>query len=195
MAGHGPALIVMTEMPSISPQVARFARWVRDAGFTLYVPLLSSTDGAVPDAQEGEAIMRRACMGAEFRVFANKKGANQSSPVTLWLRTLARLAHAQCGGPGIGAVGMCFAGNFALAMVLEPAMLAPVLETSPEALIAVKQRLNKENLTVMACRFEGDKFCKTERFAAYAQALGPRFVARILPDSAANQTGLNSFFE
>jgi dienelactone hydrolase len=208
IAGSGPAVIVMTEMPGISPQVARFARWVRDAGFTVYMPSLFGTDGAVPTAQEGEAVMRRACISAEFRAFANKKGTNKSSPVTQWLRALAKLAHAECGGPGVGAIGMCFTGNFALTMMLEPAMLAPVLcqpslpfdepsglEIAPDELAAVKQRLDKEDLTVMAYRFEGDKFCKAERFAAYSQALGQRFVAHILLDNAANQTGLNSFFE
>jgi dienelactone hydrolase len=208
VAGSGPAVIVMTEMPGISPQVARFARWVRDAGFTVYMPSLFGTDGAVPMAEEGEAVMRRACISAEFRAFANKKGANKSSPVTLWLRALARLAHTQCGGPGVGAIGMCFTGNFALTMMLEPAMLAPVLcqpslpfddpaglEIGPDELNAVKQRLERENLTVMAYRFEGDRFCKAERFSAYAGALGDRFVARILPDSAANRDELNPFFE
>lgn len=205
--GSGPAVIVMAEMPGISPQVARFARWVRDAGFTVYMPSLFGSDGAVPSAEDGEAVMRRACISAEFRAFANKKGANKSSPVTLWLRGLARLAHTECGGPGVGAIGMCFTGNFALTMMLEPAMLAPVLcqpslpldepaglEISPEDMAAVKQRLDKEDLTVMAYRFEGDRFCKAERFAAYSQTLGQRFVARVLPDSAANKTGLNTFF-
>jgi dienelactone hydrolase len=208
VGGKGPAVIVMTEMPGISPQVARFARWVRDAGFTVYMPSLFGTDGAVPTAEEGEAIMRRACISAEFRAFANKKGTNKSSPITLWLRALARLAHAQCGGPGVGAVGMCFTGNFALTMMLEASVLAPVLcqpslpfddpaalEIAPDELAAVRHRLDKENLTVLAYRFEGDKFCKAERFAAYSQALGQRFVARVLPDSAANQAGLNPFFE
>ncbi len=176
VAGSGPAVIVMTEMPGISPQVARFARWVRDAGFTVYMPSLFGTDGAVPSAEEGEAVMRRACISAEFRAFANKKGTNKSSPITHWLRSLARLALAECGGPGVGAIGMCFTGNFALTMMLEPAVLAPVLcqpslpfddpsglEIAPEELIAVKQRLDKEDLTVMAYRFEGDSFCKAER--------------------------------
>jgi dienelactone hydrolase len=206
--GSGPAVIVMTEMPGVSPQVARFARWVRDAGFTVYMPSLFGRDGAVPQAEEGEAIMRRACMSAEFRAFANKKGSNQASPATLWLRALATQAHAECGGPGIGAIGMCFTGNFALTMMLEPAMLAPVLcqpslpfddpaglEMSPDDVANINARLEREDLTVLAYRFQGDKFCKAERFAAYAQALGPRFVARILPDSAANQRDLNPFCE
>ncbi len=194
-AGHGPAVIVLSEMPGISPQVARFARWVRDAGFTVYMPSLFGHDGAVASAEEGLAIFKRACVSAEFRAL----GANETSPVTLWLRALARLAHQECGGPGVGAIGMCFTGNFALTMMLEPAMLAPVmsqpslplndpagLEISPEDLAAVRERLERDDLTVLAYRFEGDRFCTAQRFAAYANALGDRFVPRVLPDSAAN---------
>src|ERR1700675_195190 len=123
VAGTGPAVIVMTEMPGISPHVARFARWVRDAGFAVYMPSLFGRDGTVPGAEEGAAVFQRACVSAEFRAFA----ANETSPVTLWLRALAKLAHQECGGPGVGAIGMCFTGNFALSMMLEPSMLAPVL--------------------------------------------------------------------
>jgi dienelactone hydrolase len=196
VAGAGPAVIVMTEMPGISPQVARFGRWVRDAGFTVYMPSLFGRDGAVPDVEHGTAVLERACMSAEFRAFA----ANESSPVTSWLRSLARLAHEQCGGPGVGAIGMCFTGNFALTMMLEPSMLAPVLsqpslplddpaglEIAPDELVAVRERLAREDLTVMAYRFKGDRICRAQRFAAYAEALGDRFVGRVLPDSAANR--------
>jgi len=190
-------VIVMTEMPGISPQVARFSRWVRDAGFTVYMPSLFGRDGAVPGVDEGIATFRRACVSAEFRAFA----ANESSPVTQWLRALARLAHEECGGPGVGAIGMCFTGNFALSMMLEPAMLAPVvcqpalpmddpagMAMAPAELAYVRERLEREDLTVMAYRFEGDKHCKAQRFAAFSEALGQRFVARVLPDSAANPT-------
>jgi dienelactone hydrolase len=195
VAGEGPGVIVMSEMPGISPHVARFARWVRDAGFTVYMPSLFGRDGALPRAEEGVKIMRRACVSAEFRAFA----CGESSPVTRWLRALARLAHEQCAGPGVGAIGMCFTGNFALTMMLEPAMLAPVLsqpslplddpaalEISPAELAAVRRRLEEEDLTVRAYRFQGDRFCRAQRFAAYSQALGDRFIARVLPDEAAS---------
>ena len=195
VAGAGPAVIVMTEMPGISPHVARFSRWVRDAGFTVYMPSLFGRDGAVATEEEGLATFKKACVSAEFRAFA----ANESSPVTVWLRALARLAHQECGGPGVGAIGMCFTGNFALTMMLEPAMLAPVLsqptlplndpaglEIAPDDLAAVRQRLERDDLTVMAYRFQGDRFCTAQRFAAYSEALGDRFVARVLPDNAAN---------
>lgn len=195
VTGSGPAVIVMSEMPGISPQVARFSRWVREAGFTVYMPSLFGRDGAVPSVEEGTAVFQRACVSAEFRALA----ANKSSPVTQWLRSLARLAHEECGGPGVGAIGMCFTGNFALTMMLEPAMLAPVLaeptlplddpaglEIAPEELSAVRERLEREDLTVMAYRFKGDRFCRAERFAAYSEALGERFIGRALLDSAAN---------
>jgi dienelactone hydrolase len=203
VAGNGPAVIVMPEMPGISPHVARFARWVRDAGFTVYMPSLFGRDGAVPGAEEGGAVFQRACVSAEFRALA----ADQSSPVTQWLRALARQAHQECGGPGVGAIGMCFTGNFALTMMLEPSVLAPVLsqpslplnepaglEIAPDEIASVKERLDREDLTVMAYRFEGDKFCMAQRFAAYADALGDRFIGRVLPNSAAN-TDLAPFFE
>ncbi|WP_426749760.1 dienelactone hydrolase family protein [Myxococcus sp. Y35] len=193
--GRGPAVIVLAEMPGISPHVARFARWVRDAGFTVYMPSLFGRDGAFPRTAEGRAVMQQACVSAEFRAFA----ANASSPVTRWLRALASLAHGECGGPGVGAIGMCFTGNFALTMMLERAMLAPVLcqpslplnspgglEISPDDAATVRERLERENLTVLAYRFEGDRFCTAQRFKAYAEALGDRFVPRVLPSSAAH---------
>jgi dienelactone hydrolase len=168
---------------------------VRDAGFTVYMPSLFGRDGAVPGVEEGAAVFQRACVSAEFRAFA----AGQSSPVTGWLRALARLAHSECGGPGVGAVGMCFTGNFALTMMLEPSMLVPVLcqpalplddpvglEISATELAAVKERLDRDGLTVLAYRFDGDRFCTAQRFAAYAEALGDSFLGRVLPDQAAN---------
>jgi hypothetical protein len=101
---------------------------------------------------------------------------------------------------------MCFTGNFALTMMLETSMLAPVLaqpslplrepaglEMAPDEMRAVRERLDREDLTVLAYRFKGDQICRAERFAAYAAALGDRFIARELPDSAAN-TDVSPFF-
>ena len=197
IAGKGPAVIVMPEMPGISPHVARFARWVREAGFTVYMPSLFGRDGVVPDAAESARIFRKACVSAEFRAL----GGGASSPVTAWLRALAREAHQACGGAGVGAIGMCFTGNFALTMMLESSVLAPVvsqpslpwtthvgLEIGEGELSQIRDRLEREDLTVRAYRFAGDSFCKAERFAAYAKALGDRFESRVLPDDSASQS-------
>jgi dienelactone hydrolase len=195
VAGTGPAVVVLAEMPGIGPHLARFARWVRDAGMTVYLPSLFGRDGAVLPVDEAVAVFRRTCMRAEFRALAD----GGSPPVTRWLRALARRAHEDCGGPGVGAVGMCFTGNFALSMMLEAPTLAPVLcqpslpidrpdavGLSAAELAAVRRRLEAEDLTVRAYRFAGDRWCTARRFAACADALGPRFVARVLPDAAAH---------
>lgn len=163
----------------------------------MYLPSLFGRDGAAPTAEDGTAVMQRACISAEFRAFS----ANRTSPVTRWLRALAAAAHDECGGCGVGAVGMCFTGNFALTMALEPSVLAPVLcqpslplddpsglEIAPEDLAAVRERLDRDDLTVLAYRFSGDKWCRAERFAVYHTALGNRFVGTVLPDSTADST-------
>jgi dienelactone hydrolase len=199
VSGKGPAVIVMAEMPGISPEVARFARFVRDAGFTVWMPNLFGDPGRPPTILRGIGTIARACISREFRAFA----ANQSSPVIDWLRALAAHAHPLCGGKGVGAIGMCFTGNFALSMMLEPAMLAPVLSQpslpmtdpagmhiAPHELAEVKARMQREDLTVLAYRFAGDSFCRAQRFAAYEAALGDRFVGRVLPDDSANPNAL-----
>jgi len=204
LAGSGPAVIVMPETPGISPHLARFARWVRDAGFSVWMPSLFGRDGAVPDAEESIATFKRTCVSAEFRALA----ADLPSPIAAWLRGLARIAHAECGGPGVGAIGMCFTGNFALSMMLEPVVRAPVLcqpsmpledtaalESSPRELAAVRSRLERDDLSVLGYRFDGDRFCTSQRFAAYAAALGDRFEGRGLPDAAAATSDLPPFFE
>ena len=202
VAGSGPAVIVMPEMPGISPHVARFARWIRDAGFTVYLPSLFGRDGAVPGADEGAAVFRRACVSAEFvRLRRHVESRHE------WLRALARTAFEECGGPGVGAVGMCFTGDFALAMMLEPAVIAPVLaqpalplddpaalEISPAELRAVRERLDREGLTVLGYRFAGDSVLHRRALLGVRPGLGDRFIPRVLPDSAAKLEGAPPFF-
>ncbi len=108
VSGSGPAVIVMAEMPGIYAHVVRFARIVRDAGFTVWMPALFGTEGGPVTAGGALKTMARACVSKEFRAFA----ANKSSPVTQWLRALAAHVHPLCGGKGVGAIGMCFTGNF-----------------------------------------------------------------------------------
>jgi dienelactone hydrolase len=199
VSGRGPAVIVMAEMPGIHPLVSRFARRVRDAGFTVWMPQLFGDPGAPISVLRGAGVMLRGCISREFRAFA----ANRSSPVIDWLRALAAHAHAECGGRGVGAIGMCFTGNFALSLMLEPAVRAPVLSQpslpllrkdglhiAPDELARVKERMEREDLTVLAYRFEGDPFCRAERFDAYRKALGDRFQGRVLPDASANPEGV-----
>jgi dienelactone hydrolase len=139
--------------------------------------------------------MLKGCVSKEFRALR----ANVTAPLTLWLRALAADVFPRCGGKGVGAIGMCFTGNFALSMMLEPVVRAPVLcqpslplgqtggmHIAPDDLARVKTRLDREDLTVLAYRFAGDAFCRAERFAAYQAALGDRFVPTVLDDACAH---------
>lgn len=94
VSGTGPAVIVVTEIPGISPQVARFARWVREGGFTIYMPHLLGDDGGVPTSLNMLTTVARACTSAEFRAFSS----NTPGPAPQWLRALAAQAHGECGG-------------------------------------------------------------------------------------------------
>lgn len=194
VAGQGPGVVIIHEIPGITPEVARFARWVRDAGFTVYLPSLLGKSGKPNSKGYISQSVFRACISYEFKVFA----ANESSPIVDWLKHVAALAHEECGGKGVGALGMCLTGNFALAMMVEPAVLAPVLcqpslpphnqrglHASPQDVETVRARLEREDLTVKAYRFAGDPLCKAARFEAMREALGPRFEGEALPDSAA----------
>ncbi|MHB8448860.1 MAG: dienelactone hydrolase family protein [Mycobacteriales bacterium] len=198
VSGTGPAVVVMTEFPGITPDVARFARWVRDAGFTVWLPSLFGRDGAPPTLELAGETMRAGCVRREFAAFA----AGGPSPMAGWLRLLAAHAHQECGGPGVGAVGMCFTGNFALSMMLEPAVLAPVLSQpslpldqpdrifmSDEEVATIRDRLERDDLTVLGLRFAGDPYCQAGRFETYQRHLGKRFVPTVLADNSAGDLG------
>lgn len=131
-SGHGPAVIVMAEIPGITPKVADFARTVREAGFSVVLPDLFGTPGRDPNpdvhgrlgaARTMLKAVGKICVSREFSLLATGK----TSPVVAWLRQLAAHEHARCGGPGVGAVGMCLTGGFALAMATDERLLAPVL--------------------------------------------------------------------
>jgi len=199
--GEGPAVIVMSEMPGIYQLVADFARRLRDEGYTVWMPDLFGKAGKVPTSGYTMRSVAKACISREFYAFS----ANRSSPVVDWLRELAKHAHEVSGGKGVGAIGMCFTGNFAFNLMLEPSVLAPVLSQpslplgqkgglhiAPEELRCIKDRLEEEDLTVLGYCFEGDGFCDKERFDDYSAALGDRFKGLILPAKSArpgtNQT-------
>ena len=202
-AGSGPAVIVITEVPGITPSVAAFAQRVADAGFTAVMPSLFGTPGREPSPGYIAQTIAWACVSKEFATWAR----NKTSPATVWARALARKEHERCGGPGVGVVGMCLTGNFALAMMVDPVVLAPVLSQpslpfalskghrrdlnlSPADLATVKARCKEEDdLCVLGLRFTGDRLVPAERFARLRDELGDSFVAVEIDSSKGNPWG------
>ncbi len=202
--GEGPAVIIIHEMPNLHPLVARFADRVAAAGMTVYLPSLFGEDGRGPTpAYAVGQIFQAICIRREFNVWAN----GRSSPIVDWLRNLARHAHAECGGKGVGALGMCFTGGFALAMMTEPSVVAPVLsqpslpfgrkgrgmiDASPAEIACAKQRMETEDLTLMGLRFKGDGLVPDERFQMLKTTFGDRFEAiELNPKDARPGTGMS----
>ena len=191
--GAGPAVLVLTEIPGITPHVLGFADRLVGMGLTAVVPDLFGTAGRDPEGPGRNGYMAKTflqlCVRREFLIFATRR----TSPVVDWLRALGHAEHQRCGGPGIGVVGMCFTGGFALAMATEPEVLAPVLSQPgiPPGLTAAHRKsigcsdedLEKiagrcsAGLQVLGLRFEGDPLVPEERFAALRERLGSGFVA------------------
>lgn len=121
--GTGPGVIVIHEIPGITPAVAAFGQEVVDAGYTVVMPSLFGRDGAGLTPLNTAKALRQVCVSREF----TKLRTGVTSPVAGWLRSLARELHEELGGPGVGALGMCFTGGFALAMMVDAPVTAPVL--------------------------------------------------------------------
>jgi dienelactone hydrolase len=198
--GSGPAVIVIHEMPGLHPMVICFADRVAAAGMTVFLPSLFGEPGR--PATRGYALRSMfgaICVRREFFVWAG----DRSSPIVEWLRALARKAHAECGGKGVGAVGMCFTGGFALAMMTEPAVVAPVLsqpsmpavsgsrkragatDASAAEIACAKRRFEAEDLSMIGLRFKSDELVPDARFEMYRKTFGDRFEAIELDDEDA----------
>ncbi len=163
--GNGPGVVVIHEIPGITPEVARFGEEVVDAGYTVVMPSLFGTDGAAMSVGSTARALRQVCVSREF----TKLRTGETTPVAQWLRSLARGLHAELGGPGVGALGMCFTGGFALAMMVDDAVAAPVLCQPSAPFPVTPSRSRDVNLS------PGDLAVVKGRCAAGQQVLGLRF--------------------
>jgi dienelactone hydrolase len=199
--GSGPAVVVIAEVPGITPAVAEFARRVAAVGCTAVLPSLFGVPGRPASVPVALSTLARTCVSKEFTTFAT----GRTSPVTVWLRALARHEHERCGGPGVGVVGMCLTGGFALAMMVDDTVLAPVLSqpslpfavtpkqkrdlgVSEVDLARVKERVD-DGVCVLGLRFTADRLAPAERFARLHEELGDGFVAVEIDSSKGNPHG------
>lgn len=192
--GEGPAVIVVHEIPGITPKVLQFAEEVVARGFTVVMPDLVGTPGREPSGGYLASSFARVCIAREFTTL----GTNRTSPVVSWLRALARQVHGEVGGRGVGAVGMCFSGGFALGMMVDDIMVAPVLSQPSlplplgrkrgsalgisDADAAVVAERAAAGCQVLGLRFDQDR-AVGDRFTSLRDLLGDAFVAVELPSS------------
>jgi dienelactone hydrolase len=201
--GRGPAVVVIHEIPGLHPGVVAFGRRLIAAGMTVYMPSRFGDPGREVTGGYTLGAMARACVSREFATWATRK----TSPIVEWLRALARHAHAACGGRGVGAIGMCLTGGFALAMMVDDTVIAPVLSQpslpfpisrrhrrdlgiSDADLVRVRARCASTGVPVMGLRFTGDRAVPGERFERLREELGDRFLAIEIDSSPGNPHGI-----
>lgn len=201
--GQGPGVVVITEVPGIHEGVVAFANTVVEAGFTVVLPDLFGVPMKPVSGGYLASTMLKLCVSKEFKLLAG----HESSPITEWLRALARALHQELGGRGVGAIGMCLTGNFALSMAVEPSLMAPVLSqpalplpvstarrsqlaVAPDELETVKRRIKDEGLKVLGLCFTHDGKVPRERFAALKAELKGGFEAIEIDSGPGNAHGI-----
>ncbi|MGH2555803.1 MAG: dienelactone hydrolase family protein [Actinomycetota bacterium] len=193
-AGEGPGIVLIHEMPGITPQVVDFAQFLVDNGFTVWMPYLFAREPGPTGSLNGWGPALRICVSGQLMLLST----GRTSPLTDWLRALARHLHQKRPGPGVGVIGMCFSGGFALATVIEPAVLAPVMSQpalpfpvsplrrrafglSPSDAIAAGRRIDRDGLCVLGLRFKKDLVVPAARFERLRQMLKGHFLCCEIP--------------
>lgn len=186
--GTGPAVVLIHEMPGLSPPCVDLGRRLSEEGYAVYLPLLFGE----PLGFYGIRPLLWPCLWREFNLLKS----HGESPAADWLRALASRAHAERGGKGVGAIGMCLTGGFALSMMLAPELIAPVVSQPSlpilpwkKAALGVserewdnaKRRCREGGVPVLGFRFEGDPLCPPERFRTLRDGLGAGFRAVEVP--------------
>lgn len=200
--GAGPGVVLIPELPGIHPGVLGLGNHLVDNGFTVAMPSLFGEAGKPKTVGYIAATIAKACVAKEFAAFAT----NKQRPVSLFLRALARDLNASTPGKGVGVIGQCFTGGFALAAAVDDSVLAPVLSQpsvplplgrarlrdpglSEAELTTVADRCANEGLCAMGLRFSEDKTSPAERFTALKERLGDAFEVIEIDSRPGNEHG------
>lgn len=200
--GSGPAVIVVHEVPGLHDRVVAFGRRLVAAGFTVYMPSLFGTPNAKFNFAGAGMVLPKLCISREFRYLTDS-----APPAVTWLKALAKKAHEECGGKGVGAVGMCYTGGFALAMAVDESVLASVMSepamppqlpmlgapigVGKKDLATLKARAEKADLKILGLRFTEDPSCTGERFKRLSKEFGSGFDKVEISSKKGNPHGIS----
>jgi len=201
--GSGPGVVLLPEIPGMTPEVMGLAGHLVDAGFTVTVISLFGDPGRPMSPGYAARSFASACINREFRAFAKRA----DRPVAEYVRAVARRVHDRVGGPGVGVIGMCFSGGFALASAVEPAVLAPVasqpslplpstagrrrdLGMSERERAAVSNRVQNDGLCLVGLRFSEDAISPHDRFRSLRAAFGDGWLPFALNSKPGNEAGI-----
>ncbi|MGY1845135.1 dienelactone hydrolase family protein [Modestobacter sp. SYSU DS0875] len=201
--GSGPGVLLLPEVPGMTPEVMGLADHLVEAGFTVTAISLFGEPGRPLSPGYALGSTARTCLTREFRTLARRA----ERPVAGYVRAVARRLHDRLGGPGVGVVGTGISGGLALAAATEPVVLAPVashpslpfgvtpgrrgdLGVSDEERDAVIERVHGEGLRLLGLRFSEDKACPPDRFRALRAAFGDGWLPIVISSRAGNPAGI-----
>jgi dienelactone hydrolase len=169
--GSGAPVVLIQELPGIGVETLQLADELINAGFHVVMPHLF---GPIGKTSIGANLLRVFCMRREFHLFQ----ANRTSPIVDWLKALCREVKSVHSSKGVGVIGMCLTGNFAISLMADDSVLAAVasqpampfgkmsaLHMSDSDLAAVKQGIDN-SAPMKAFRFEADPMCSAAKFAS-----------------------------
>lgn len=202
--GTGPGVVLIPEIPGMHPGVLALGNYLVDNGFSVAIPSLFGEPGRPVSVGYALPVITRACVAREFAAFAT----NKQRPVALFLRALARDLNEKTPGRGVGVIGQCFTGGFALAAAVDDSVLAPVLSqpslplpltraqrrdagVSDVELGVLADRAANDGLCAMGLRFSEDKMVPRERFQTLKDRLGDAFEVIELDSSPGNPYGFS----
>jgi dienelactone hydrolase len=173
--GSGPVIVIIQELPGIGQSTLRLADKFIEAGFQVVMPHLF---GPIGKTKILGNLVRVFCLRKEFSVFSK----NQSSPIVDWLKALCRSIRAEQNISGVGVIGMCLTGNFAISLMADESVLAAVssqpamplndpaaLHISASEIAAIKSNIDR-NMPIKAFRFEHDWMSRKAKFDALDKA-------------------------
>jgi len=174
--GNGPPLLIMHELPGLSVETFNLGQKYVEEGFRVYLPLLT---GKVGDNKQtplslGLESLRLFCISREIHMMRSKS----SSPITIWLRDLCNYIRQENNHEGVGVIGMCLTGNFALTLMADDSVLGAVaaqpsipfrpkkgIHMSKSDIQGTIDRLDSLGHYIRAYRFKDDKVCPPEKFS------------------------------
>lgn len=193
----GPPVLILHEMPALSPDVLDLALRVSEEGYSVYVPLLWGS--ANENAASRSLFLRRL---VELRASPEwRAGAPEANrPILHRLTLLCRFLVSRHPGQRMGVIGNCLTGVFPFALAARvPQVVAPIASQptlplslsriaaaqsglSPAEHTVLHRRVEKEpTFQLLAFRFEEDGASRAERFLTFEREFGKRFLDGTIP--------------
>jgi len=179
-------LLVLHELPGMTPSFIVYCQKMAAQGFKVYMPLLFKS----PETEMNTLETAFFCMSREFRSLFTAKDKTNTRPFTAWLLDLVEHVGEESPDSKIGVVGMCLTGGFAIAAIAKPQVNAvaacqpsmPFFSNIETLGLSTAERNDasagaqeKTSPCVKGYRYQKDRISREEHMKAASNLLGSSF--------------------